>query len=95
MVRQNNSDHLEEHQEERLRFKPLIAGRDMVDRWKERMKRGSAMLMEEYYGWYSQYTRNRIGAISLSVIHDSVDGFTSLLRKHTKENEVDHLQLLF
>lgn len=83
---------------ENLTFNPFIIGKNLTLKWKHRIKQGSSRIVDdtvdEYYGWYSQYTRNRIGAISLSLMNSSYNKFTSLIHKTTTENETDHLNLL-
>eukprot|EP01083_Nonionella_stella_P229241 811617_1 len=108
MIEMNNNKHLwlwnnsignkcvkqMESYRENLTFNPMIIGKGLVEKWKHKIKRGGVMIMEEYYGYYSQYTRNKIGTVSLGIIHKSVRKFNALVYKQTAENEVAHFSLL-
>merc|ERR1712083_762330 len=44
-------------------------------------------VMDEYVGWHAQYNENKIGSLSLSFVHASVDKFTSFIHQRVVENE--------
>merc|ERR1712183_289061 len=56
---------------------PIRFGKKVMARCTNGIQRGSRMLVDEYYGYYSQYTRDRIGAISVDLIGRSIRQFTS------------------
>merc|ERR1712099_169353 len=60
-----------------LTFNPMIIGKGLMDKCKEKIKKGGLMVMDEYYGYYSQYTRNKIGTVSLKLINSNIGKFTS------------------
>lgn len=83
---------------ENLTFNPLSVGKSVTEKWKLKLQQSSAKIVsrtvDEYYGYYSQYTRHRIGSISSSIVNNSLRRFTSLLQRHITENEGAHLHLL-
>lgn len=83
-----------EYYRNNLTFNPLIIGKSVIGKWKNKLKIGGLKCMDEYYGFYSQYTKNKIGSISLGLFNKSVNKFNAFVYKQTAENEVAHFSLL-
>eukprot|EP01083_Nonionella_stella_P053418 141312_1 len=90
------NDHRQKMDEYRqhLNFNPLILGKNIAMKWRDKIKIGSSMMMDEYFGWYSQYSRHRIGDVSLSLVHKSMNKLNTFVYKQTTENELLHFSLL-